>query len=296
MVTVVVLAGLAAAAIRGFEPGSDEPASITAPGSSLPAIDGYPDATDTGVPAGTALTPYQGPCTITDADVVIEAMSIDCSLDIEAAGVVIRNSLLNGVIDIEDPGASVTVEDSEIDGGTIYRAAVGYRNITIRRANIHGAQHGVNCADNCVIEDSYIHDQYVPDDDDWHIQPFLSNGASTVRLRHNTLSCTAANNSVGGGCTADISIFGDFSPNSDFLIEDNLLQASESVGYCAYGGTDAGKDYGDQVSGIRFVDNVFERGSSGLCGYAGPVTSFDLEAPGNIWSGNVFDDGSPVNP
>lgn len=248
------------------------------------------------MPPGTALSPYTGPCTITAPNTVIDAKTINCDLLIKTSGVVVSRSKLNGTIDIEGGGLSLTVSDTEIDGGKANTAAIGYNDITVLRSNIYGAQHGVNCANNCTVRDSWIHDQYVAPDGAAHLQPFISNGASNVTLVHNSLSCTAQDTPAGGGCTANISIFGDFSGNSNFLIDNNYLMASSSVGYCAYGGTDPKKEYGTQVSGIQYVNNVFQRGSNGKCGYAGPITSFDTRAPGNVWRNNTFDDGTPVNP
>ena len=47
---------------------------------------------------------------------------------------------------------------------------------------------------------------------------------------------------------------------------------------------------------IVFVDNVFMRGQNGRCGIYGPVTSFDSNAVGNLWSNNLYDNGTPVPP
>ena len=47
---------------------------------------------------------------------------------------------------------------------------------------------------------------------------------------------------------------------------------------------------------MRFLDNVFERGAGGKCGFWGPITSFDSAAPGNQWSGNTWTDGTAVPP
>ncbi len=47
---------------------------------------------------------------------------------------------------------------------------------------------------------------------------------------------------------------------------------------------------------MRVTNNVFERGANRKCGVYGPVTSFDRNAAGNAWSGNVWDSGEAVNP
>jgi hypothetical protein len=67
--------------------------------------------------------------------------------------------------------------------------------------------------------------------------------------------------------------------------------------YCAYGGEHAAA-YGEpQEHDIKFTNNVFQRGPTGKCGgitvggSGWAITSFDSSAPGNVWSGNVWDDG-----
>jgi hypothetical protein len=226
---------------------------------------------------------------------VIDGKILNCDVIVSAPGVVIRKSKVIGTVDSDVDNASVTIEDSEIDGGESYRAVVGFRNVTIRRSDIHGGEHSVQCDDNCVVEDSWLHGQYVPPNGDWHLNAFISNGGTNMRLTHNTLSCDAKNTSNGGGCTADASIFGDFSPNSNFTFDRNLFVASTSLSYCAYGGYDPKKPYGTQVTNIVFTNNVFQRGSNGKCGYWGPVTSFNSSLPGNVWRNNVWDDGTPVS-
>ena len=67
----------------------------------------------------------------------------------------------------------------------------------------------------------------------------------------------------------------------------------------AYGGATSGKPFsGDPTNATnqRFTDNVFQRGTNRKCGAYGPVTSFDRNGTGNVWSGNVWDDGTPVAP
>ncbi|MGF1648005.1 MAG: hypothetical protein ACFCVF_13935 [Kineosporiaceae bacterium] len=278
------------------EAAPDEPAPGAGPGAAggPPPLSGYPDSATTGFPDGTALAPYGGSCDVT-RDTVIERALVRCRIVVtNGADLVIRASRVEGVVDIEDRTASVLIEDSEIDAGTQQTAAVGYVNVTVRRSEIRGGQHGVNCVANCRVEGSYLHSQFVSAGSGAHLQPFLSNGAQDVVLVGNTMSCTVNSNAAGGGCTANVSIFGDFSGNSNFLIERNYFVASQANGYCVYGGTDPGKPYGRDVSGIRYLANVFERGGNGTCGYWGPVTSFDRSAPGNVWSGNVWDDGTPV--
>lgn len=268
----------------------------TSKAAPQPARSGFPGASNTGVPPGTNLQPYRGPCTITAANTVIEAKTVTCSLLIRAKNVVIKKSTVAGTIRAEGGGNSLRVEDSEVDGGRGQEHTVGFQNVTVLRSDIQGGQTSVNCYSNCLIQDSWLHGQYLPEGADWHLDAFLSNGGSDIRLIHNTLACDRPSNSNGGGCTANAAIFGDFGPNSNYTFDSNLFVASQDVSYCLYGGLDAKKPYGTQVQDIVVVNNMFQRGSNGKCGFYGPVTSFDEARGGNVWRDNVWDDGKPVSP
>ncbi|HEX6869743.1 MAG TPA: hypothetical protein VF163_01485 [Micromonosporaceae bacterium] len=272
-------------------PGARPTRSAAAP----PLLVGFPNGSNTGVPAGTRLVRYTGPCTITTANLVIEAKEVRCKVVVKAKGVVIRRSLVLGPVDSSTNG-SLLIEDSEVNAGTAYEPAVGYRNVTVRRGNIHGGQASVNCHTNCLIQDSWLHGQYLPPDGQWHLDAFLSNGGSNVQIIHNTLACDAKENAVGGGCTANAAVFGDFGPLNGYTFDRNLFVASTEMPYCFYGGTEPQKPYGSQTQAIVVTNNVFQRGSNGKCAYYGPDTSFDPSRPGNRWSNNVWDDGTPSSP
>ncbi|WP_433532681.1 hypothetical protein ACQPYA_12005 [Micromonospora sp. CA-263727] len=264
--------------------------------SAATALTGFPGAGNTGVPNGVRLSTHSGSCTITKANTVIDKRHVRCSLLIKAKNVVIRSSRVDGTIRLEGAGHSLRIEDSEIDGGRAYEHTVGFENLTVLRSEIRGGQTSVNCYRNCLIQDSWLHGQYVPDGEDWHLNAFLSNGGSDIRLVHNTLACTPPTNAAGGGCTANASIFGDFGPNSNYTIRDNLFVASSQMSYCFYGGYDEKKQYGTQISGIVVTGNVFQRGGNGKCGFHGPATSWARSAPGNVWQDNVWSDGKALPP
>ena len=256
----------------------------------------FPTADTTGVPANVKLRPYQGSCTVTKAGAVIEARDVRCSLVVKAARVVIRKSRITGTVKVEGDANSLRIEDSDINGGQAFEHTVGFENLTVLRSDISGGQTSVNCYRDCLIQDSYLHGQYVPEGEDWHLNAFLSNGGSGIRLIGNTLACDRPTNSAGGGCTGNASIFGDFAPNTNYTIERNLFVASQEFSYCLYGGYDAKKEFGTNTRQIVVVDNVFQRGANGKCGSFGAVTSFDHTASGNRWQGNAWDDGKQVPP
>src|SRR4029079_9333988 len=129
--------------------------------------------------------------------------------------------------------------------------------------------------------------------------------ASSVReeqgltLRHNSLHCsyTGPYNGDTLGCSADLTGYPDFAPIKNNTIDRNLFVASPGGGFCAYGGATSGKPYsGDPTNATNqtFTNNVFQRGTNNKCGSYRPVTSFNPSESGNVWAGNVWDDGTTV--
>lgn len=265
------------------------PSPSVTPTPSPPST-GFPNAGNTGVPDGTVLTAYTGPMTIT-TPTVIDSKTITGRLIIKASLKVTR-SKLNGTID-GDYGKPVTIEDSTLNGGSTSYPTVGYGDVTIRRSEVTGGQHNVLCGTNCVVEDSWLHSQFLPSNDDFHNNAFISNGGSNVTLRHNTFQCTPRDNTVGGGCTADVSFFGDFSTIKDITVDGNLFKTTPG-GFCGTFGHNPSKPYSNPTN-VKVTNNTFERGAGGKCGYYGVVTSFKSGGT-SVWSGNKYVDGTPVNP
>jgi hypothetical protein len=254
----------------------------------------WPGAHNTGVPAGTVLGAYSGPTSITTPGTTITGKTINSDLFIYTSNVTIRNSVINGHIDVDGPSYSLTIEDSEVNAGATSAPALGYNDITVRRVEFTGGQHAVLCAGDCVVEDSWLHDQYNQPGGTFHNNAFISNGGSNMTLTHNTLHCSPEDNGTGGGCTADISLFGDFAPIANIAVNNNLLMATPSGGYCGSFGYNPGKTYGGNPTNVDITNNIFQLGPNNKCGVYGPATSF-LNANGNSWSGNKYTDGSVVN-
>ena len=246
----------------------------------------FPDPTRTGVPSGTALTRYPGPCTITAANTVIDARTVTCDLSIRAPGVVVKRSRVTGTVTTTDDGSSsVTIQDSEITGGGVSDVVRG-TGLTVLRSTVRGGTTSVHCIADCVVRDSSLNSFLANDDG--------PRGRTNAVLTHNTIACSGAPGSADAGCSGDVKLFADFGPLSGITFEGNLFGASTATAYCVFGGSNASKPH--TADHITFVDNVFQRGSNGRCGGYGPVTDFDPGRPGNRWSGNTWDDGTPISP
>jgi hypothetical protein len=227
--------------------------------------------------------------------VTIDAATFNCGLTIQAA-VTITRSKVNGPIDIAD-GASLTISDSEVDAGAQQITALGMQNFTALRDNLHGGQNAAQCnGSNCVIADSWLHGQQLPSGANWHLDGFISNGGSDMRLTHNTIACDHAENASGGGCSADVGLFADFSVLQRITLDRNLIASEPGAAWCMYGGSDS-KPYAAQTNHIVVTNNVWQTGNGGKgCGY-GAVTSFTRDSdgstpPGNVWTNNLWSDGT----
>lgn len=248
----------------------------------------FPGPDNTGVPKGTVLTPYDGPCEITEPNTVIDAKIVECPLIIKAAAVRITRSKTMHV-DVDMTGASLTIEDSLVDGGKWMGPAIGFSYVTVRRSEVRGGQSSIQCTPNCLVEDSWLHGQYLQPGQPQHLGGFLSNGGGDVTLRHNTIGCDVEDVD-GGGCSGDAQIYGDFSELSRFTFERNLFLETPG-GFCTSFGYNPGKPFGTNPTFIVVKDNVWQRGKNGKCAAFGPTTSFSAGGEGNVWSGNVWDDG-----
>jgi hypothetical protein len=234
---------------------------------------------------------------------VIDSKTVNCSLSIKAANVMIKNSKMNGqvILDVDLAGSSrwsFTLQDSEVDAGAIQQSAVGWGNLAVIRSNIHGGQTAIQCEENsvsCFVQDSYLHGQYLPDDEPWHLGGFLSDGGQNMTLRHNYVVCDHAVNSLGEGCTGDINLIPNFASINGALIEHNLLGANEDSSFCTYGGEKSTSATPHSYN-VIYKDNVFQRGSNGKCADYGPVNAFDLNNTGNQWINNRYEDGALIDP
>jgi hypothetical protein len=207
--------------------------------------------------------------------------------------VVIRNSLINGKIynDEDATGFGFTVVDTEIDLGD--RAGTGIENtgFTALRVEVRGGNKLINCWLDCTVRDSWVHGQFTDETGYYHESGIRMGSGGTIV--HNSIACDAPEVPPDAGCSAPLTGYGDFGPVERNLIQDNLFLASTGA-TCAYGGSSAGKPYSDDANNIRFIDNVFQRGPNGRCGSYGPILDYDRNAPGNVFRGNPYDDGTPI--
>jgi hypothetical protein len=275
-------------------------------GGRPPPMTGFPDATNTGIAALDLevgdLEPYEG---FGSFDTVIsfeETSFLAANLAneytrIDAGGHFYANKCyFDRRIDCDGPSRSVTLENCTVDANQGF-VGIGFGDINLSRCNVFNANNCVNIGANLLMEDCYIHDPYLPDNDD-HINPFFHGGGGNIVIRHCTLWAPQVDNEFGGGVSTNLSMFPDFAPVYNVTIEDCFIRATGG----AYGvslGWNPGKDFNDHPlngTNIVFRNNVFERGTSGVCGGIGPVTSWRHDGAGNVWENNRYEDGVPILP
>ena len=241
------------------------------------AFDGWPDETNTGVPAGERLE-TSGMLIIYIAGTKITNLDINGPVIIKAPDVTLMNSRVrNAGIDVIriDPGVSgVLIQDCEIDGvGTGNDGSNGIRGSgTFLRNNIKHVENGITLDDSATIADNYIHDLQAsgsPHYDGIQIDGNISN----VLISHNTII-------NGHGQTAAVMIDNYFGPISNIHVENNRLIGG---GYTVYSD---GQFNEAKIAGVNFINN---RLGKGYWGYH----SFVRNVP--VWRNNVDDrTGRPV--
>lgn len=236
-----------------------------------------PGASNTGVPAGTALK-ASGSLTLTTPGQVVSGLDITGGVTVAAPNVVIKNSKVHGSGSgdgIRVLSGNVTVQDSEIYG---FENAIGYDNWTALRVNIHGdTGDGVKLGSNTTLQDSWIHD-LTPAAGAHSDGGQMQSGVTNLVVRHNTIDMAST-----GNANSALFMAPDLGPSTSgpVLVENNYLSGGNYTVYVVDGNN--GQYY---VSNITVRNNVF--GSSGF----GPA---DVNVP-VTWSGNTLANGSVVNP
>lgn len=270
------------------------PSPVPSPSvSPSPTPGGFPNADNTGVPPGTQLRPMTGGTIRTDGT-VLDGVDITGGIDVYANNVTIRNCRIVAgnwwAVNLRDGYTNLTVENCDIHGDGVHQMQYGVKNsgggwIVVRGNDIHTCS---NCVDTSIglVEDNYVHDPlYFADDHTDMIMAESGPGpGQTLTIRHNTVINTLSQ-------TGAIALFPDFGVVHDVTVENNLMAGG---GYTLYGGAKSGAP---DTYNIVVRNNVFSRQVWPKGGYWGPVTAFQSGRPGNVWSGNVWQDtGAAVLP
>jgi hypothetical protein len=249
-------------------------------GTIDPALFGMPNATNSGVPAGTSLTAYTGPMTITTPGTVIDGKIINGTLTVAAENVTIKNCVVQNFgfwgIDASAAAATgnVTVQNCTLTASSSMdtdSAIVGSGNFIGN--NISNCENGIRLTDGAsVVRDNYIHD--LNDNfGDPHLDGIcLQGGQNHVLIEHNTVS---------GWDTSDIFIKYepglDWGSINDITVRNNLL-----IGDPKHGEMALASDvyvYGPNTTNVTVENNYMEK----------PISDYVAVSNANpTMSGNVF--------
>jgi len=269
--------------------------------AATPSSCGYPDSTNTGVASGISLAKVPAEVSsgqgwhwddrgwiIVDGDgAVLENIETDSAIDVSSSGATIRNVRITASGEGWGIGLRHT-RNATIDGVRIAstpgrdRLIVGIKDVygdatgtRVLHSNISGVSTGIQTHEG-LIQDNYIHDMgYLPKD---HLNGATSNGSTVpLAIRHNTILNQYDQ-------TDAIGLFQDFGLEANRVIDNNLIAGGS---YSIYGGQNAGAP---TAHNIKIINNRISRIFFPNGGTFGPVGAFDPDAPGNEFSGNVWDD------
>jgi hypothetical protein len=244
---------------------------------SGPAPTGRPGPTNTGVPAGTALTRTTGDLRITTAGTVIDGRDIVGCVDVQAPNVTIRRSRITctGYYPLQVSSGSLVIEDTEIAAsGGIATSCIAFTNYTARRVNCHGAADGFKADSDVLIEDSWVHDNWLGAGD--HADGVQGTGGSNVTVRRNFIDIVDHGQGHGGDPNSCFQVGNEWGSNSNWTIDGNWLYGG---GWIINFGTGGGTN--NKITNNRFGD----------AGY-GPISAPES---GVTISGNVWDaTGAPI--
>ena len=250
-----------------------------------------PGPSNTGVPAGTALTVYNGDLTITTAGATYSGLDVHGFVMVEAPNVTIKDSIIRGgvapndiglVNDTDNSATNFLIEDSELvpmDPSVQIDGIKGW-NYTALRLNIHGTTDGAKMyGPNATMEDSFIHGlvTYAHDPDqggnESHNDGVQILSGSNLKIIDNTIE---------GGTNTAVMITQDHGTTNGVLIDSNWL----SGGACTINMTP--KPLGS-LNAITVTNNIFTDDSTNHCPIL-DTTQTNLTTSGNVFAGS----GAPV--
>jgi hypothetical protein len=269
--------------------------------AALPHACGFPDATNTGVPAGLTLrrVPGQvshgpgwyfdprGSVRVTGNGAVLQGLYIPYNVSVTASRVTIRDDRI--VVSGDRFGVSlrhthrVTIENTDI-----YSPYAGPNRLMVGIKDVYGDSTGLSVlrddiwhtatgvqVESGLVAGCYIHAMGYRHGD--HVNGITSNGGNTALLviRGNTVFNHRHQ-------TDAISLFEDFGIQANRIIAGNLLAGG---GYTIYGGQKPGgpAEYNVHITGNLFSQLYYRRG-----GYYGHVAYFNRNGRNDRWAGNAW--------
>jgi len=287
------------------------PATTITHGSQL-------NATNTGVPSGHILTDVSSTIIVTEAWIsganggtrIIEHKHFlsGAQLIVTVDGFTVQYCKFSGygglTTDANDGqsriGKNVTITDCEFDGNHENlrdSVAIGGSHLTLKRVHIHRWPRAMWVGEgNIWVEECYMHD-LTEDASGAHIENiYVAGGPNQTYIRNKLISNRVRINGGSGiSISASLAIYNEswavFPELDHILIENNYFESDG--GYALYAGACVGKLPAPYAKNTVARGNIFGRGTQRKCGYYGPVTAFDPDQSGNIWTDNTWGPRGP---
>ncbi len=270
------------------------PPAPTTPAPSVPPAPGLvkPGPGNTGVPAGTKLTPVYGNMRLTTPGATYDALDIHGFVVVAAPNVTITRSIVRGgvatanqgLITNYDPAATnFVIEDSELvpEHPSVWIDAIKGQNYTARRINAHGTNDAVKVhGDNVRVESSWLHDLvYRLEDPNLGNTPTHNDGVQVLGGKNIRI----IGNTITGGHNAGLQVTQDYSATTDLQFNRNWVDG----GGCS---VNLAHKKLASMTGITVTQNRFGRNTRiADCAIISSAATV-LSASGNVWD----DNGQPV--
>ncbi len=251
---------------------------------TVPSACGYPDATNTGVPAGTKLTSQSGEVSVTKAGTTVKDLAVT-AIAVDANNTTLEDDEVTASAGSGNRGIYVApgVTGTVIDHVTCHGAGKGTQYCIFNKDSATKIEYSYlyNCGE-CLngpgtITNSFFDVTAVISGEHYE-DIYYGGGEGPLIVNHDTMLNPQ-------GQTATIFASTDFGNQTTLTITNNLLAGG---GYTLYGGTSCttggcGSVKGPvTVTGNRFSNKYYPKG-----GYYGIGAYFDNAA--TTWSGNVWD-------
>lgn len=279
--------GATVAAVSGASGGSGVKFAAAGGDScaTFPALpSAKPDETNTGVPAGTTLTAYTGPTTITTAGTVIDGKIITSQLNVNANNVTIKNSKLGPggywAVLVGDNVTGTKILHSEVYAPNGGYTGIGMGDGIVCATHIHGYENGLTIGGNMTVQANYIHGLKGDGSTDPHYDAIEVYSGSNSNIWGNTLYVNDPN---GGwlGETGALNLTTEWSSITNVVIKGNWLGGGSYTLYIRKSSGGGGYTY----SNIQVLNNRWM--GSAPKGYAayGPMSDDggSITESGNVW-------------
>ena len=253
-----------------------------------------PDASNTGVPAGTALRVVYGDLEVTTPGTVLDGIDLRGFLRVKARDVTVTRSIIRGgpavrvegVVTVAPTATNFVISDSEVypSQPSVMLDGIKGANFTARRVEVWGGVDNIKVhGSNVLVESSYLHDQNYYASDPLqgggatHNDALQVLGGDNVRAVGNTLVSRKELN-------AAVQVTQDFAPVTRMVLARNWIDG----GGCS---VNVNHKKLTELRGISVTDNIFGRNTR----YSSCAVILTTRAYPTL-SGNRYTDGVAVVP